>query len=526
MQHRILAAISVISAIALVLAYVGALVFLYGVDRANISDSLREEGNLLAVGLADRSDAEQLELLDKYSHDSPGLRLTLVSFDGTVLYDSQHDPGTMENHRERTEIKQAINRANSKVGSDIQVRDSNTLRDDMIYYARAVDANSVIRVARPVRTTYSIALSGLPILGGIALAVFGMAFLIARRQSRLIVEPLQHIDLSHPLSGTPYDRDRFPEVRGSGVFGSSSVFGASKGSGGVFGSEDEDGFTTDEEDIAKSAKEVRHLMSSSNLHMLKAYGKDHEAVQIYPEFLPLLQRLEHQNRDKEAAARSRREFSANVSHELKTPLTSISGYAEIIRNGIVKDEDIPEFAGRIHQESSRLLDLIGDIMELSRLDEGALPEEATEVDLFELSRIVVERLQPRAESFDVSIEFSGSHATFTGVEPLLEEMVYNLVDNAIKYNKQGGSVKVWAGTHLGKPQVVVTDTGIGIPLEDQERVFERFYRVDKSHSKETGGTGLGLSIVKHAAILHSAEITVNSTLGKGTRIEVSFPGAA
>ena len=215
-----------------------------------------------------------------------------------------------------------------------------------------------------------------------------------------------------------------------------------------------------------------------------------------------------------------------MSHELKTPLTSISGYAEIIRNGLVKDEDIPGFAERIHQESSRLLDLIGDIMELSRLDEGGLPAEAGEVELFDLCRTVVERLQPRAASFDVKLTLSGSHTTLTGVEPLLGEMVYNLVDNAIKYNREGGEVDVWAGTHLGRPQLIVTDTGIGIPYEDQERVFERFYRVDKSHSRQTGGTGLGLSIVKHAAILHSAEITVNSTPGKGTRIEVTFPDAA
>lgn len=208
---------------------------------------------------------------------------------------------------------------------------------------------------------------------------------------------------------------------------------------------------------------------------------------------------------------------------MKTPLTSISGYAEIIRNGLVKNDDIPGFAERIHRESSRLLDLIGDIMELSRLDEGGLLSEAGEVDLFDLCRTAVERLQPRAAAFEVKMTLSGSHTTLTGVETLLSEMVYNLIDNAIKYNHEGGEVSVWAGTHLGRPQLIVTDTGIGIPYEDQERVFERFYRVDKSHSRQTGGTGLGLSIVKHAAILHAAEIAVNSTPGKGTRIEVTFP---
>lgn len=518
MRRKILGAISGISAIALVLAYVGSVVFFYGVNRTNILDALTEEGDLLALSLEHHTDDIQTQMLTDFHRQTPGVRLTLVASDGEVLYDSEVPAAQMANHASRPEIVSANKRKAHGLGSDIVVRDSDTLSEDMCYYARAIPSGKIVRVARPVRTFYATALSGLPILGGIALGVFGLSFLIARRQARLIVEPLEQIDLNHPLSGTPYDRDRLPEIgRHTGVFGNSSVFGG----GGVFGS----GAYTD----TKPEDEPSHSESAEPPlphDMLQAYGKDHETVPIYPEFLPLLQRLEHQNRDKEAAARSRREFSANVSHELKTPLTSISGYAEIIRNGLVKDEDIPGFAERIHQESSRLLDLIGDIMELSRLDEGGLPSEAGEVDLFDLCRTVVERLQPRAASFDVKLALAGSHTTLTGVEPLLGEMVYNLVDNAIKYNREGGEVNVWAGTHLGRPQLVVTDTGIGIPYEDQERVFERFYRVDKSHSRQTGGTGLGLSIVKHAAILHSAEITVNSTPGQGTRIEVTFPEAA
>lgn len=518
MRRKILGAISGISAIALVLAYLGSVLFFYQVNRANILDTLTEEGDLLALSLEHHTDDIQTQMLTDFHRQTPGVRLTLIAGDGEVLYDSEVPAAQMANHANRPEIVSALRRQASGLGSDIVVRDSDTLGEDMCYYARAIPSGKIVRVARPVRTFYATALSGLPILGGIALGVFGLSFLIARRQARLIVEPLEQIDLNHPLSGTPYDRDRLPEIgRHTGVFGNSSVFGG----GGVFGSGAYTDTPADDEPSHSDSAEppLPH-------DMLQAYGKDHETVPIYPEFLPLLQRLEHQNRDKEAAARSRREFSANVSHELKTPLTSISGYAEIIRNGLVKDEDIPGFAERIHQESSRLLDLIGDIMELSRLDEGGLPAEAGEVELFDLCRTVVERLQPRAASFDVKLTLSGSHTTLTGVEPLLGEMVYNLVDNAIKYNREGGEVDVWAGTHLGRPQLIVTDTGIGIPYEDQERVFERFYRVDKSHSRQTGGTGLGLSIVKHAAILHSAEITVNSTPGKGTRIEVTFPDAA
>lgn len=517
MRRKILGAISGISALALVLAYVGSVLFFYQVNRANILNALTEEGNLLALSLEHHPDGMQTRMLTDFHRQTPGVRLTLVASDGEVLYDSEVPAAQMSNHANRPEIVSALRRQAAGLGSDIEVRDSDTLGEDMCYYARAIPSGKIVRVARPVRTFYATVLSGLPILGGIALGVFGLSFLIARRQARLIVAPLEQIDLNHPLSGTPYDRDRLPEVNKNGMFGNSSVFGG----GGIFGS----GACTDTP-ADEDPNQPESAEPPLDLDMLQAYDKDHGTIPIYPEFLPLLQRLEHQNRDKEAAARSRREFSANVSHELKTPLTSISGYAEIIRNGLVRDEDIPGFAERIHQESSRLLDLIGDIMELSRLDEGGLPAEAGEVELFGLCRTVVERLQPRAVSFGVKLTLSGSHTTLTGVEPLLGEMVYNLVDNAIKYNREGGEVDVWAGTHLGRPQLVVTDTGIGIPYEDQERVFERFYRVDKSHSRQTGGTGLGLSIVKHAASLHSAEITVNSTLDQGTRIEVTFPDAA
>ena len=515
MRRKILGAISGISAIALILTYIGSMLFFYETNRTNILNALTEEGNLLALSLEHHADDMQTQILDDFHRQTPDVRLTLVASDGEVLYDSEVAPTRMSNHANRPEIISAQKRQASGLGSDIEVRDSDTLGEDMCYYARAIPSGKIIRVARPVRTFYATALSGLPILGAIALGVFGLSFLIARRQARLIVTPLEQIDLDHPLSGTPYDRDRLPEIeRHTEIFENSRIFGG----GEVLNSGAVTDTPVDEEPGQPEPAEppLPH-------DMLKAYGKDHETVPIYPEFLPLLQRLEHQNRDKEAAARSRREFSANVSHELKTPLTSISGYAEIIRNGLVKEEDIPGFAERIHQESSRLLDLIGDIMELSRLDEGGLLSEAGEVDLFDLCRTVVERLQPRATSFDVKMTLSGSHTTLTGVETLLGEMVYNLVDNAIKYNREGGEVSVWAGTHLGRPQLIVTDTGIGIPYEDQERVFERFYRVDKSHSRQTGGTGLGLSIVKHAAILHSAEIAVNSTPGKGTRIEVTFP---
>lgn len=252
--------------------------------------------------------------------------------------------------------------------------------------------------------------------------------------------------------------------------------------------------------------------------------------ETYPEFRPLLERLNEQNQMKELAAQSRREFSANVSHELKTPLTSISGYAELIRDGVAKREDVPEFADRIYQESSRLLSLISDIIALSRLDEAENADNrlpiSEDVDLLELAKAVVTRLSPTARSFAVELELTGESAVVHGQKRLLDEMLSNLIDNAIKYNRPGGSVTVWAGVMMGRATLRVSDTGIGIAPADQHRIFERFYRVDKSHSKESGGTGLGLSIVKHVAAVHRAEISLESALGAGTRVSVAFPAAA
>ena len=219
----------------------------------------------------------------------------------------------------------------------------------------------------------------------------------------------------------------------------------------------------------------------------------------------------------------RKEFSANVSHELKTPLTSISGYAEIMKNGMVRPQDMSAFSERIYKEARRLITLVEDIIKLSKLDEESVEIEKTEVDLFELCREIVSRLAPQAAGKKVRLAVTGEPVKYFGIRQILDEMIYNICENAIKYNVEGGYVDVWAGNTLEGPKVAVTDTGIGIPKEHQERIFERFYRVDKSHSKETGGTGLGLSIVKHGALLHGAHVTVSSTEGKGTRMEIKFP---
>ena len=244
---------------------------------------------------------------------------------------------------------------------------------------------------------------------------------------------------------------------------------------------------------------------------------------LYEELTPLLVAMDKQNKEKEAVSNMRKEFSANVSHELKTPLTSISGYAEIMKNGMVRPADIPVFSERIYKEARRLITLVEDIIKLSKLDEESVELEKEEVDLYELTREIVSRLSPQVSQKHIRMEVTGESVECYGIRQILDEMVYNVCENAIKYNNEGGRVSVWVGNTLEGPRVTVTDTGIGIPEEHHERIFERFYRVDKSHSKERGGTGLGLSIVKHGALLHGAKVTVDSVPGKGTRIEMQFP---
>ena len=249
----------------------------------------------------------------------------------------------------------------------------------------------------------------------------------------------------------------------------------------------------------------------------------------YEELKPLLTRVDQQNlqiacqlEELKKTEAVRREFSANVSHELKTPLTSISGYAEIMMNGLVKSEDMQGFSERIYKEASRMITLVGDIIKLSKLDEGSVELEKENVDLYQMTREIVSRLALQAEKRRIQVEVVGEHVECFGIRQILDEMIYNICENAIKYNKENGKVNIWVGNTLNGKKVIVQDTGIGIPKEHQDRIFERFYRVDKSHSRETGGTGLGLSIVKHGALLHNAEIHVESEEGKGTKMELIF----
>lgn len=246
---------------------------------------------------------------------------------------------------------------------------------------------------------------------------------------------------------------------------------------------------------------------------------------VEPEWKPLLQKIHNRNMVKSELETMRREFSANVSHELKTPLTSISGYAELLACGLVQKEHVADFAGKIHTESQRLLSLIEDVIRISRLDEHELDMEKEEVDLFTLVRDICSRLYYPIEQKNITLKLTGKSVSFFGVKTILDEMLYNVCENAVKYNVDGGELEIWVGSSLQGPKVIVVDTGIGIPMDEHVRVFERFYRVDKSHSKNEGtsGTGLGLSIVKNGAKLHNIDLDLHSTLNVGTKVILSFP---
>ena len=367
-------------------------------------------------------------------------RVTWIGSDGDVLYDSSEGQEDMETHADRPEVREAFQ---SGAGQDI--RESDTLGRQMFYYAQRLSDGSVLRVSKTISSALGSALQILPGMAVIAVLMVGLAWMLSKWQVSKLIEPINKLDLEHPLEND-----------------------------------------------------------------------------VYEELTPLLESMDKQNKEKEAIANMRKEFSANVSHELKTPLTSISGYAEIMMNGLVRPEDVRGFSERIYNEASRLIVLIEDIIRLSKLDEGGGEVEKEEVDLYALTREVCSRLAHKAEKHSVHVEVSGEPVSIVGIRQVLNEMIYNICENAIKYNKPGGKVDVWVGSTLKGVKVIVTDTGIGIPEDQQERIFERFYRVDKSHSKETGGTGLGLSIVKHGAILHNASIHVDSSLGKGTRMELTF----
>ena len=528
---------------------------LYNHFETTMLDQLRTTAQFAEQGV----EQEGMAYFD--SLHAQNCRVTWIAADGTVKYDNRSNPKTMENHADRQEVREAMEN-----DSGTSVRRSSTLSEHPRYYAKRLSDGTVLRLSMSQRSVLFLMGGMLSPLVFIFLAACLLAGVLSYRVSKKIVKPLSKIDLKHPEQVETYDElspflqriaaqnreidARMAEIRkqqqefsmitenmSEGLFvvdRNYQILSYNKSAMQIFGMDPRqehenllavnrsEGFRN----AVDSALKGRHAQENLELNG-RVYQIIANAV-CQPDFAEDMVGaviLVLDVTEKEAQEQYRREFTANVSHELKTPLTSISGIAEIIRNGIVKPEDIPHFAGKIYDESQRLIALIGDIIKLSRLDENQVPMERETVDMLEMARDVVQQLSSVARKSGVTLVANGSHGQVQGVRQVLGEMVYNLCENAVKYNRAGG--RVWVDVQQVADHVVlrVKDTGIGIPAAEQGRIFERFYRVDKSHSKAVGGTGLGLSIVKHGAALHHATISVSSEPEQGTEITLTFPAA-
>lgn len=484
-------------------------------------------------------------------------RITWIGTDGKVLYDSASDSEQMENHFARAEVKDAL-----ATGYGESIRYSSTLTERYLYSAKRLTDGTVLRLSVTQTSLFLLTLGMIrPIIVIFAVAVL-LSIILASRLSKKIVKPLNSLDLDKPLENEGYDelapllhridiqqqqiKNQTEELRKKQKEFETLTSGMSEGlvlldcKGLIISINPSavklllpNGDTAVGENIltlnrnpdlsklidkgAGGKYAEKTLSLEKGIYRISA-NPITEGDEVRGIVLLLLDITEKENSEK-----MRREFTANVSHELKTPLQTISGCAELLTENMVKAEDIPKFSKQIYTESHRMIRLVEDIIKLSHLDEGAEDMEAENTDLFAIAETAVNSLMPQAEKMGVKLTLVGDNAPLYGIPELLGSIVYNLCDNGIKYNREGGSVTVEVTDNTNEVVLSVADTGIGIPTEDKERIFERFYRVDKSRSKEKGGTGLGLSIVKHAARLHNAQITVDSAVNEGTAIIVRFP---
>ena len=499
-------------------------------DEAQIAAAAFEEGGT--------------EFLTKINPEN--YRITLIDADGTVTFDTEKDPSGLENHSDREEVIEA-----EKNGTGESTRYSSTLTEKTLYCAKRLSDGRILRVSTSY-ATIALLMLGIPqpILVVIIIAVAISAFL-ANKLAKKIVKPINELDLEKPLENTPSEELKPLLIRLDDLH--SEVSEQLKKL-----RQKTDEFTQTTENMKeglilldenyeilsinpaaeKIFGESGNNLSERILSSVKKAEKDGQC-EISKEINGRDYRFDISRIDSDGAVagfvilaldsteqtfaeRNRREFTANVSHELKTPLQGIIGSADLIQSGMVKPEDMPRFVGHIQKEASRLLALIEDIIRLSQLDEqNDMPTE--KVDLFETAKEVQTTLENAAKEKNVTVILNGEHAEINGVKRLIYEIVYNLCDNAIKYNTDGGKVDITVSPDGKNAEIRVKDTGIGIPPEHRDRIFERFYRVDKSHSKASGGTGLGLSIVKHAVQYHNGKITLESEVGKGTAITVEFP---
>lgn len=482
-------------------------------------------------------------------------RLTLIDTDGTVLYDTNADAATMENHSDRKEFQEAF-----LSGYGESHRYSRTLTEQTYYFAKKLSDGSVLRISTSQVTVLSLLLGLLQPLLVIAFLAILLSVFLAKRAARNLVKPLNNLDLNDPLSNDVYEELspllRHMAQQNKQIALQMDELSRSQNEFNAITSNMSEGLIVLNKDgvVVSLNTAARKIFEAEE----DSIGKDFLTIDRTPEISRALketlsgkkQELEYEkngrnydlcinkivekdevigvlllaidNTEKIQAEQNRREFTANVSHELKTPLQSIIGSADLIESGLVKPEDMPRFIGHIKTDAARLVSLVNDIIRLSQLDENT-EMNWENVDALSVAKEALEMVGPIAESRNISLTIKGEPAPLNSVHKLLYDIIYNLCDNAVKYNKDGGFVKVNVKTTGDKVQVAVSDNGVGIAPADQSRVFERFYRVDKSHSRESGGTGLGLSIVKHAVAYLKGSISLESTLGKGTTITVSFP---
>ena len=548
MTKKIFRSIILAVIVVLILSFSVVTLLLYNNFSDVSTTQLSDELNLAAQGVEASGEDYLKELQSK------NYRLTWVDADGKVIFDTEADSSAMDNHKDREEIREALN---SGVGESERYSDTLTLK--MIYRAERLADGSVLRISTTQDSVIALLLDILmPMTVIIILAIIISAFL-ARWLSKSIVKPLNTIDLENPVANDVYDEltpmltkinkqhkqiskqmkelkrkaDEFEQITSSmneglvlldktGVIISMNLSARKL-------------FDTDEDSVGQNFLTVDRSLKMSRAVEDALSGKHSEFREQRDgsEYQFGVNTIESGGKiigvviicfdvsETAFAERNRQEFTANVSHELKTPLQSIIGSAELLENGLVKPEDTQRFIGNIRREATRLVSLINDIIRLSQLDEN-MESVKEETDLLAIANEVKEVLTPSAKKKNVEITVSGEICKMQGVRRYLYEIIYNLCDNAIRYNNEGGKVNVDIKTESNNIVLSVSDNGIGIPLEHQARIFERFYRVDKSHSKETGGTGLGLSIVKHAVMYHGGKIKLDSTIGKGTVIRVIF----
>ena len=525
-----------------------------GILYSNFDGQMRKELSKEAAYLAYGVEQQGVDYLKNIKDKSA--RITYIDQDGTVLFDNEADVSEMKNHSDRTEFQKA-----EKYGAGESSRYSDTLSEKTIYYALRLKDGTVLRVSGTQDSVLALVENLIFPLCGLLCLMLILSGIMASAISKRIVKPINELDLESPKENQVYEelspllskihrqnreiqnqlelakqqQEEFALITENMQEGLividkyTMILSANSSAWNLFHMDrvcqGESVYCLDREEEFRHA--IEQVLSGEHTELvLKLNGSDIQLIAnpvirdkktegAVVLLVNVTEKLERES--------LRREFSANVSHELKTPLTSISGFAEIMQGGLVKCEDIPQFAGRIYKESHRLLQLVEDVIQISQLDEEKTSYTWESVDVYQVCKNAFESLKEKAKRLNVHLYICGEYMKMEAVRTLLEEAVYNVCDNAIKYNRNDGSVSVFLTQTAQEIQIVVKDTGVGIPKEDQDRVFERFYRVDKSHSKEIGGTGLGLSIVKHAVGALKGSVILRSEEGNGTEICMKFP---